>query len=79
MKEIIKALVKAAERGLKRTLLGALSLIFKRRGRSTPFGPYEKILVVMPENSLGDMISKVALIETLKASFPSARILLGSV
>ena len=74
MKEIIKALVKAAERGLKGTLLGALSLLFQRRGRSTPFGSYEKILVAMPENSLGDMISKVALIETLKASFPSARI-----
>jgi len=72
MREILKRIAKAAERGLKMLLLGALSLLFKRRGWSAPFGPYGKILVAVPENSLGDMISKVALIETLKASFPSA-------
>ncbi len=74
MKELLKAFAKAAERGLKRLLLGVISLLFRRRGRSAPFGPYGKILVAIPENSLGDMISKTALIETLKASFPDALI-----
>ena len=74
MREIFKAIAKAAERGLKRTVFFVLKLLFKRRERSAPFGPYDKILIVLPENSLGDMISKVALIETLKASFPAALI-----
>ncbi|MCX5776776.1 MAG: hypothetical protein NTX32_04000 [Candidatus Firestonebacteria bacterium] len=72
LKFIFKTVPKAIERGIKKCFFSTLALIIKKKKVPAPDESYKKILIVLNEGALGDFIAKVALIETLKASFPKA-------
>lgn|GEM_PF-4669140 len=68
----LKTLPKALERGLKKAVFGLLSILVSSKRKYQPGALYGKILVIIPESALGDMLAKVALLTSLKASYPAA-------
>lgn len=74
LKFLFNTLPKALERGIKNAVFSMLAVIFKRKRPPAQNEVYDRILVVLPESALGDFLAKVALIETLKASFPKAEV-----
>ncbi|MEI7904961.1 MAG: glycosyltransferase family 9 protein [Candidatus Firestonebacteria bacterium] len=74
LKFIFKTAPKALERAIKNAVFGLLSFFFEHPKKVEPLTDPHKILIIFPENALGDLLSKTALLTTLKASFPGAAI-----
>ncbi|OGF51198.1 MAG: hypothetical protein A2231_02220 [Candidatus Firestonebacteria bacterium RIFOXYA2_FULL_40_8] len=68
----LKVIPKALERAVKKSIFYLLGLFVNLNKKYPPGLPYKKILVLLPESALGDMLGKVALLTSLKASYTDA-------